>query len=1118
MDEKEIYIAEPDVKAECREQVIQELEKHFLEWREKILRNIYRQNCRGSMRPCKSAAEEDLVQNGGREDNHNHFFNGYPGPEYFQKHILPTLQSLTDDPDELLDAGCDSVEILEHLMCGELSYTSNHTSRALLNSFFENVTVSRGACRSIFGGSRDGEGQFKYFYSLGKSFKNKKSHRFSEQQKEQLYEARKWLTAAIAKHQGWECDRHYDGLDYTNSLAQVSDVFLPAYRAVPLEFRGKAMKAFVGYGGHVGSHAYLRGLPKMVKKLKEEGNERYLRYYFEVAELAPKLDWNHEKCEQFPITQPDKLLEEFRVLDGMGEYREQAFRLLKFACGTEGFGMTFLNPQKTTNFLGTSKVSFPKIVSDLQAAGYSPQEINKIIDIPLANPWLYKSTPLILIGYPHIDKNFPGGFAALLPYLERIKRAPDCIICLLQVCEKGELPKANLGKYLELGTELVAELGNSAKGYFSVGSSDSDYAKLAETDWQKFEELTNDARGNAERFLMAGHRGQDMTFQQSLCYCTDPNYDEWKSGLFVLQDRISKTVDSAEDTGKRVPLDLWDTAIFHYTSAAYDEISPDCMRKNYGISLPDGAHYQNHARIIAKLAERNLYYGDEHAAYSKLRREGLDYRAACHIATKFNAPSRITFYAFDPVDGVECPIPKETIAEVIDILNKTLLTITSAIQGNSDEIDALENRLVSTQIAELRSLGKRAEELCQNPEVGLVAKILHLEEKIEQAVSMLYLRGLIFGPIGKNDRHVNIPADSFTGTTNEHTRMAITGISLLSAAGVIDLPGMPAAQGRLRTHLSEKGWFAQDDLAMLYEASDSLRYGIAERLPFVEQMILKERDKMPGLMPIGGKIHTQRPMEEETIKFIMGIFGLGQTPFQLLHAGSSLLIPPMATALEFNMLIKILELFGVVDPQFPDIQLAMAGRWDERQAPYVGSAVLLGTDVGVTYEDGAFSTAQHNDKTGARIMAYDAGVKKEGLPFDVKAAEGRTDMLGRHSLGDTYIYQLLGTLASHNQFGGIFGDRISDVNHGLSHILKRHGLDERLFASAWVYDHAKPGDGLRDHERMIRLFTEARMATGSNMIKADVQRLIQGTQLQIMSERKKVIAENPKEYERLMKF
>jgi hypothetical protein len=59
----------------------------------------------------------------------------------------------------------------------------------------------------------------------------------------------------------------------------------------------------------------------------------------------------------------------------------------------------------------------------------------------------------------------------------------------------------------------------------------------------------------------------------------------------------------------------------------------------------------------------------------------------------------------------------------------------------------------------------------------------------------------------------------------------------------------------------------------------------------------------------------------------------------------------------------------------------------------------------------AFSTS-HDESTGARIMAYDAGVLNTDFKYMPKKITGRTDMLARQSITDIFLYQFIGSLVS----------------------------------------------------------------------------------------------------------
>ena len=106
-------------------------------------------------------------------------------------------------------------------------------------------------------------------------------------------------------------------------------------------------------------------------------------------------------------------------------------------------------------------------------------------------------------------------------------------------------------------------------------------------------------------------------------------------------------------------------------------------------------------------------------------------------------------------------------------------------------------------------------------------------------------------------------------------------------------------------------------------------------------------------------------------------------------------------------------------------------------------------------------------------MAFDGGVKQEGLPFDLPSAVGRTDMLGRRHYADFWTYRRLGTLATHAEYEGPLGREFEPFERSFLSILERANLTGALRSSAWVFQHARRGDDAEAHERMVGKFTNA---------------------------------------------
>lgn len=362
--------------------------------------------------------------------------------------------------------------------------------------------------------------------------------------------------------------------------------------------------------------------------------------------------------------------------------------------------------------------------------------------------------------------------------------------------------------------------------------------------------------------------------------------------------------------------------------------------------------------------------------------------------------------------------------------------------------------------------------------------------------------------------------ENFTGSffreTNEHTKSAIAGYSLLIASGALRHPQIQAPLAKI-PYLITNGEKLGSELIDTYHRT--LEENIRKVTPQVEALILEERLKLPGLMPVGGKVHVPSSIDPKMLDFISDLFGFESTPFQMIHAGKSLLLPPLPSAFEVGIFVQILQCFGALNPRKFDLQSCVAGQLNPQNAPIVGASMLLATDQGVHYRMNDLQTT--HDQTGARIMAYDGGVKKTGLPFDLPQADGRTDILGRHSLRDLGLHQMLGTLLVHNQFGGMFENVGKDYAEAFSKILEKNQLLPALNQSAWVYDHANPDDTLDNHNSMLLRFTtkwaEDRVKQNFGIIR-EVYQLLRQKYWEIQQISRANIPETHPEYQKLKTF
>ncbi len=234
----------------------------------------------------------------------------------------------------------------------------------------------------------------------------------------------------------------------------------------------------------------------------------------------------------------------------------------------------------------------------------------------------------------------------------------------------------------------------------------------------------------------------------------------------------------------------------------------------------------------------------------------------------------------------------------------------------------------------------------------------------------------------------------------------------------------------------------------------------------------EDRSTLPGLMPVGGKIHFPHSINAEEFEAVKAELGLTSTYFRLIHAGCSLILPAGQSS-DVTRLIRALVAKNLFKDNRPDLQVSIAGRWPEEVAAIVGASIILGSDQGIIYKNSAFATT-HDRLTGARIMLYDDGTRWTGGAFDLAEAHGRTDMLGRHAGVDILHYQVLGTLASHAVYNGRWQHLFEEYSGKFRTTLEKYGLDETIHEASWLFEgKTDDKDDVRRHSRMVNKFSHA---------------------------------------------
>lgn len=244
--------------------------------------------------------------------------------------------------------------------------------------------------------------------------------------------------------------------------------------------------------------------------------------------------------------------------------------------------------------------------------------------------------------------------------------------------------------------------------------------------------------------------------------------------------------------------------------------------------------------------------------------------------------------------------------------------------------------------------------------------------------------------------------------------------------------------------------------------------------PKARELILTARRESIGLVPVGGKIQVLHAIDESRFNNFRRLMGMNQTIFRLIHAGTSLILPPTPSANELKAVIQALRLSGVVDTEYPEIQISCPGRLHPKNVAIRDSAVMLASTKCIEYDRESFCTT-HDHQTGARKSAYDAGGVSLELPFMSKLT-GRTDSLGHIDEGDIDLAQRIHTVLIQGQIHeGPFADLAQPFMDKYQEILKRHKLGDILNGS-WIY---LPTDNKRDdkasdaHYRIVKKCTDA---------------------------------------------
>ncbi len=382
------------------------------------------------------------------------------------------------------------------------------------------------------------------------------------------------------------------------------------------------------------------------------------------------------------------------------------------------------------------------------------------------------------------------------------------------------------------------------------------------------------------------------------------------------------------------------------------------------------------------------------------------------------------------------------------------------------------------------------------------------------------------------------PSD-FLKSTNPYTQASIlSGAFMQALRGEVGKEQSPNGVRQLNNESNDGSQLSFHNVLAL---AKRLRKAMATAVPEVEARVLKARENSAGLMYTGYKLHTEKPVDTNAFGELSEMFGIKSTCFRLAHADDCLVGNLAPSSIEHIYVVRMLEMLGIVTGNRPHLQTALPGRLAQNgeAISLLAPLLLLGTEALDTFAPGAFSTASHNDSTDACIMAYDAGVRSIGHPFDREQMSGRTDKLAGATLSDFSLHALLGTILHDLEFDGPTGVvarrfLVPEATALLKKYDPQYGIDRARYSAKWIHEpggektstdvtlYDADGKSIRKtpHEKMVGVYVNAwkdSQAGGSNLCH-EVQQLIADVRHVLEPVRQSHVAANSKEFDKHMKF
>jgi len=257
-------------------------------------------------------------------------------------------------------------------------------------------------------------------------------------------------------------------------------------------------------------------------------------------------------------------------------------------------------------------------------------------------------------------------------------------------------------------------------------------------------------------------------------------------------------------------------------------------------------------------------------------------------------------------------------------------------------------------------------------------------------------------------------------------------------------------------------------------ASDFLR-------KFEEAKVWLDEIRKPSiwLYSVWAKIHFTNPLPDWKLEEFQQKFNFWATPFKLIHANTSLLLPPCHSATELAYILLALTEFGIIDNN-PELQICVPWRLPNRLAWILWSATILLSRRCKLYTVESFKTT-HDIQTWARMMAYDAWVLDKGFSYNPDWDIWRTDILGRNDINDVFNYQLIWSLLSQTVYGWMFESLGNEFIRDYEALLDKYNMLDILDWN-WIYSKSDDTEQWAiDHHELIKRCTDKWNSDADNL-------------------------------------